>query len=124
MGSHPNSEGDAKLLRTKIPIFSLGRIDLWYCDMYVARTCRAGIISLLGLVCIMYLVSAKTAPSRLIIHALQVLATYMPQCHKSILLRATIGIFVRTNFVSPSKFECDPNAPIFGPIGLELSELD
>ena len=67
--------------------------------------------------------NTHTTPSRLIIHALQVLATYMPQYHKSILLRATIGIFVRTNFASPSEFECDPNVPIFSTIGFELSKL-
>ena len=85
----------------------------------------ACIISLLGVVCVIYhvFVSAKTTPSRLIIHTMQVLATYMPQYHKSILLRATMGLFIHTNFTSPSKFECDPNMPIFSPIGLELSEL-
>ena len=121
-----NSEGDTKLVCTKIPIFSLDRIDLWYCGMYVARTCRACIISLLGVVCVlytMYLVSVKTTPSRLIIHALQVLATYMPQYHISILLRVTMGIFICTHFASPSEFEYDPNTLIFSPIGLELSEL-
>ena len=94
--------------------------------MYVARTCRACIISLLGVVLAdtKYMIyNIHTTPSRLIIHALQVLATYMLQCHKSTLLRATMGIFVRTNFVSPSEFECNPNALIFSPIGHELSEL-
>src|ERR1700688_943986 len=46
----------------KIPIFSPGRIDLWYCGMHVARTCRACIIGLLGVVdvsYIMYFVSCK-----------------------------------------------------------------
>ena len=76
-------------------------------------------------VCVIYhvFVSAKTTASRLIIHAMQVLATYMPQYHKSIPLRATMGISVHTNFSSPSEFECDPNAPNFSLIGLELSEL-
>jgi hypothetical protein len=46
----------------KIPISALGRIDLWCCGMYVARTYRACIIGLLdvvGVLHIMYLVSAK-----------------------------------------------------------------
>ena len=34
-------EGDTNLVQTKIPIFALGRMDLWYCGMYIARTCRA-----------------------------------------------------------------------------------
>ena len=57
-----NSEGDTKLVRTKILNFSLGKIDLWYCGMYVARICRACMIGLLGVVGvlhIMYLVSSK-----------------------------------------------------------------
>ena len=93
--------------------------------MYVARTCRVCIINLLGVVwqilntqCITH-----TTPSRLIIHALHVLATYMPQYHKSILSREKMGIFVHTNFASPSEFECDPNALILRPIGHKLSEL-
>jgi hypothetical protein len=110
----------------KIPIVTLSRIDIWYCGMYVARTCRACIISLLGVVLTdtKYMVySTHTTLSRLIIHALQVLATYMPQYNKSILPRAKMGIFVCNNFVSPSEFECDPNTLIFSPIGHELSEL-
>src|ERR1700691_3593347 len=93
--------------------------------MVLWHVCRASITSLLGVVCVIYhvFVSAKTTPSRLIIHAMQVLATYMPQYHKSILLRATMGIFVHTNFVSSSEFKCNPNMPIFSPIGLEMSEL-
>ena len=46
----------------KISIFDLSRIDLWYCGMYLARTCRACIIGPLGVVGvlnIMYLVFAK-----------------------------------------------------------------
>ena len=39
--SHSNIEGDATLVRTKIPIFALGRIHLWYCGMDVARIRRA-----------------------------------------------------------------------------------
>ncbi len=38
---HLTCEGDANLVQTKIPIFALGRMDLWYCGMYIARTCRA-----------------------------------------------------------------------------------
>ena len=109
----------------KIPIVTLSRIDIWYCGMYVARTCRACIISLLGVVLTdtKYMVySTHTTPSRLIIHALQVLATYMPQYHKSILSREKMGIFVHTNFVSPSEFECDSNALMFSPIGHESSK--
>ena len=59
--SHSNFEGDAKLVQTKIPIFSLGRITLWYCG-YVARAYRACIIGLLdvaGVLSIIYLVPAK-----------------------------------------------------------------
>ena len=56
-----NFKGDAKLVRTKRPIFSLGRITLWYCG-YVARAYRACIIGLLdvvGVLYIIYLVPAK-----------------------------------------------------------------
>ena len=67
--------------------------------------------------------NTHTTPRRLIIHALQVLATYMPQYHKSILPREKMGIFVCNNFASPSEFKCDPNALIFSPIRHELSEL-
>ena len=59
--SHLNFKGDAKLVRMKIPIFSLGRITLWYCG-YVARAYRACIIGLLdvvGVLYIIYLVPAK-----------------------------------------------------------------
>ena len=65
-------------------------------------------------------VSAKTTPSRLIIHAMQVLATNMPcaQYHKYILLRATMGIFIHTSFVLPSEFKCDPNVPILAQLDL------
>ena len=64
--SHWNSEGDAILVQVKIFIFALGRIDLVYCGMYVAKTCRVCIIDLLGVVGvlhIMYLVSAKPTGS-------------------------------------------------------------
>src|ERR1700683_4691251 len=67
--------------------------------------------------------NTPTAPSGPTIHALQVLAKYMPQYHKSILLREKMGIFIRTKIVLPSEFECDSNAPISGPIGHELNEL-
>jgi hypothetical protein len=50
-----NSEGDANLVQTKIPIFTLGRMDLWYCGMYVARTCRACIIGILGIVGVLHI---------------------------------------------------------------------
>ena len=53
--SHLNFEGDAKLVRAKIPIFSLGRITLWYCG-YVARVYRACIIGLLGVVGVLYII--------------------------------------------------------------------
>ena len=59
--SHLNFEGDKKLVQMKIPIFSLGRITLWYCG-YVARAYRACIIGLLdvvGVLSIIYLVPAK-----------------------------------------------------------------
>ena len=67
--------------------------------------------------------NTPTTPSGPIIHALQVLAKYMPQYHKSILLRSKTDIFVRAKFASPSEFECDSNALIFSPIGHELNEL-
>src|ERR1700735_1415094 len=108
----------------KIPIVTVSRIDIWYCGMYVARTCRACIISLLGVVWkdTKYMIyNTHTTPSRLIIHALQVLATYMPPYHKSILPREKMDIFVCNNFALPSEFECDPKVLIFSPIGHELS---
>src|ERR1700733_9467645 len=55
----------------------------------------------------------STTPSRPIIHALQVLATCMPQYHKSILPGEKMGIFIHTKFVSSSEFECNSNALIF-----------
>ena len=67
--------------------------------------------------------NTPTVPSRPIIHALQLLATCMPKYHKSILQRVKLDIFVCIKFVSPSESECDSNAPIFNPIGHELTEL-
>ena len=64
-----------------------------------------------------------TTPSRPSTHALQVLATYMPQYHKTILPRVKMDIFVHTKIASPSEFQCDSNALIFSPIGHGLSEL-
>ena len=62
-------------------------------------------------------------PSGPMIHALQILATYMPQYHKSILPREKMNIFAYTKVGSPPEFKCDSNALIFSPIGRELSEL-
>ena len=62
-------------------------------------------------------------PSMPMIHTLQILATCMPQSHKSILPIEKIAIFVRNKFVSSLQFKCDSNALIFSPIGHELSEL-
>jgi len=59
--SHLNFEGNAKLVQMKIPIFSLGRITLWYCD-YVAqayRACIIGLLDVVGVLYIIYLVPAK-----------------------------------------------------------------
>jgi hypothetical protein len=56
---HLNSEGDENLVRTKIPIFIFGRIDLWYFGMYVARTCSACMIDLLGVVSVLYIMYFK-----------------------------------------------------------------
>ena len=67
--------------------------------------------------------NTPTIPSMPIIHALQVLATYMPQYHKSILPRVKMGIFVRNKFSSPSEFKCDSNALIFSSNGRILSEI-
>ena len=53
--SHLNFKGDAKLVRMKIPIFSLGRITLWYCG-YIARAYRACIIGLLDVVDVLYII--------------------------------------------------------------------
>ena len=47
-----------------------------------------------------------------IIHALQILATYMPQYHK-ILPREKMGILVYIKFMSPLKFECDYNTLMY-----------
>src|ERR1700677_554366 len=47
----------------------------------------------------------------------------MPEYHKSILLRAKMGVFIRTKAASPSEFECDSNALTLSPIGYELNEL-
>ena len=57
-----NSEGNANFVQTKIPIFALGRMDLWCCGMYVARTYRACVIDLMdvvGVLNMIYLVSVK-----------------------------------------------------------------
>ena len=67
--------------------------------------------------------NTPTTPSGPIIHALQVLAKYMPQYHRSILLRSKMDIFIRAKFASHSEFKCNSNALIFTPIGHELSEL-
>ena len=42
--------------------------------------------------------NAPTTSSRPIIHAMQILATYMPQHHKSVLLRAKINILFVLRF--------------------------
>jgi hypothetical protein len=47
------------------------------------------------------------------VHALQILAAFMPQYHRCILPRVKMGIFICTKVVSPFKFECDFNALIF-----------
>ena len=57
------------------------------------------------------------------INALQIPATYMPQYDKFILPREKMGIFVHTNFASPSEFKCNSNALIYSLIGRELNEL-
>ena len=67
--------------------------------------------------------STPSTPSEPMIHALQNLATYMPQYHKSILPREKMNIFAYTKVGSPPEFKCDSNALIFSPIGRELSEL-
>ena len=140
-----NFEGDAKLVWTKMPIFSLGRITLWYCG-YVARAYRACIIGLLDVVSVLSIIYSVPAKATVIVlstkmhpsnvgrgdkmfyinitlfppqhwwgaflcskwlllpwqilntwyvthlqhpvHALQILATSMPQYHRCILLRA------------------------------------
>src|ERR1700691_3183811 len=61
-----NFEGDAKLVRTKIPIFSLGRITLWYCS-YVARAYRACIIGLLNVVGVLYIIYLVPAKATVIV---------------------------------------------------------
>ena len=67
--------------------------------------------------------NTPTMPSMPMIHALQILATCMPQYHKSILPREQFGIFIHTKFASSSQFKCDSNALIFSLIRHELSEL-
>jgi hypothetical protein len=162
---HLDFEGNPILVGANIFIFifALGRIDLWYCGMYVARICMACIIGLLdvvGALYVRYLVfvevtaiilgmkytsqmlgggeiiywiwyyplplpalvgyismlkiiavtlentrymtyNTPTTSSRPIIHAMQILATYMPQYHKSVLLRAKINTFIRTKIWPP-----------------------
>jgi hypothetical protein len=39
----------------KILIFALGRIDLLYCGMYIAKICRACIIDLLSVVDVLHI---------------------------------------------------------------------
>ena len=57
------------------------------------------------------------------IDALQILATCIPQHHKSILPRVKMDISVHTKFASSSEFESNSNALIFNLIRYELSEL-
>jgi len=59
---------------------------------------------------------------RPMMHALQVLATYM---HNTINISTKIqnGYFFRTKFASPSECKCDCDALIFNQIGHESSEL-
>ena len=64
--------------------------------------------------------NTPTTPSRSMIHTLQVLATYMPQYTKSILLRAKMNIFTCTKIALPSEFQCESKALIFTLIGHEL----
>jgi hypothetical protein len=54
--SHLNGEGSTNLAQLKMPIFALGIINLWYCDIHVARICRACIIGILGIVGVLYIV--------------------------------------------------------------------
>ena len=59
---HLNSEDDEDLVRMKIPISALGRINLRYCGMHVPRISRAciiGILCIVGVIYIMYLVFSK-----------------------------------------------------------------
>ena len=67
--------------------------------------------------------NTPTEHRRHMIHALQILATYMPQYHKFILARVKMHISVRSKFASASEFKCDSNALIFSLIGRELSEI-
>jgi hypothetical protein len=71
--------------------------------------------------CVVY--STPITPSGPMILALQILATYMPQYHKSILPRAKMNIFAHNKAGSPLEFKCDFNALILSPIRRELSEL-
>jgi len=52
--SHLNSEDNENLVWMKIPIFALGRINLWYCGMHVPRISRAYTIGILCIVGIIY----------------------------------------------------------------------
>ena len=47
---------NANLVQTKVHISALGRIDLSYCSMYVARTCRTCKIGLLGVVDVLHII--------------------------------------------------------------------
>ena len=67
--------------------------------------------------------STPTTPSEPMIHALQILVTYISQYHKYILSRAKMNIFTHTKVEFPSEFKCDSNVLIFSQIRPESSEL-
>jgi hypothetical protein len=62
-----------------------------------------------------------TTPSRPVIHALQILVTYMPQYYKSILPREKMNLFTCNKVELPSEFKCESNMLISSQIGHELS---
>ena len=80
--------------------------------IFVVKTIAVALKNTKHMVC-----NTPTIPSRYMILALQILATYMPQYNKSILPRAKMNTFARTKIASPLEFQCESNALIFSPIG-------
>src|SRR5882762_9390282 len=75
--------------------------------------------TLVGWIFVLKIISVALVDTKYVIystpttHALQILATYMLQYHKSILPRAKFNIFTHTKVGLPSEFKCDFNAPKF-----------
>ena len=65
--SHLNIEHDVHLVRAKICIFALGRIDSWYYGIFVARSYRVCIIDPLGALGVLYIMYLALAKATVII---------------------------------------------------------